>query len=316
MARLRRLLMTCLLAAALPLHASGEPTASSRDAAAGGLAFVPDPTIVIETQEIVLSTGEIKINYSLRNKGTAERTIMAVFPLPDLDTAQVSDQQLKVYTTQSANFIAAAITVDGAAAPVEVEQRALALGLDVTTLLATHQIPLMPFDKGSTNQLRRLPKVVRSDFLQRGILRVDDERVEPNWTLKTTAYWRQSFPPKKPVSIALTYKPVTASALYQATLIDTFRTTHCLDSTLEAAITRKIAAQSGKVIFNWLTYAPGLAASLSGAARQFKLRIEKSDIGTIVATCRQGFRPLGPTTLEWIAQDYSLEEDVHVLFIE
>ena len=116
MARLRRLLMTCLLAAALPLHASGEPTASSRDAAAGGLAFVPDPTIVIETQEIVLSTGEIKINYSLRNKGTAERTIMAVFPLPDLDTAQVSDQQLKVYTTQSANFIAAAITVDGAAA--------------------------------------------------------------------------------------------------------------------------------------------------------------------------------------------------------
>ncbi len=316
MARLRRVLMTCLLAAALPLHAAGEPTSASRDAAAGGLAFVPDPTIVIETQEIVLAAGEIKVNYGLRNIGPAQRTIMAVFPLPDLDTAQISEQQIRVTTTQSANFIAAAITVDGTPAPVEVEQRALVLGLDATALLATHQIPLMPFDKGSAAQLRRLPKVVRNDLLQRGIIRVEDERIEANWILKTTAYWRQSFAPKKAVTIALSYKPVGGSVAYHATLIETLRATHCLDATLEAAITRKVAAQSGKVTFNWLTYAPGVAASMLGPVRQLKMRIEKPDIGTIVATCRQGFRPLGPTTLEWTAQDYSLEEDVHVLFVE
>ncbi len=296
--------------------APAQTNVTARDAGAGGLAFVSDPAITIESQEIVLSAGEIKVTYGLRNTGAAGRTIMTVFQLPDLDAALIGDQPVRLANVQSPNFVAAAIVIDGSQPPVEVEQRALVLGLDVTALLTANQITLMPFDKAAAAQLRRLPKAVRTDFLQRGIVRAEDERIEPNWALKTTAYWRQSFPPRKTVTIALTYKPVSATAVYDSALIETLKAAHCLDSTLEAAVTRRIAAQNGNVSFSWLTYTPGTAASALGPARRLKLRIEKRDIGTIVATCRQGLRPLGPTTLEWTAQDYALEEEVHVLYID
>ena len=152
-------------------------------------------------------------------------------------------------------------------------------------------------------------------MLQRGILRAEDSRIEPNWTLKTTAFWRQSFPARKTVTIALSYRPISAVAQFQPALLDTLRPTHCLNASTDVAITRKVAAQNGKVAFNWTSYVPASGNSPLGPARQFRLRIEKPAIDTLVVTCRSDFRPLGPTTLEWATQNYA-EEELRVLFVD
>ena len=288
---------------------------AGRVAATGGLVFVQDPAIVIESQDVAIAAGEIKVTYVMRNTTGAERTILAAFPLPELDTSAIGDQPIKLASPQAANFVSAVFDIGGAPAQIEIEQRALAVGLDVTAQLAAHQVSLQPFERATAGQIKRLPKVTKVDFLQRGILRQEDERTEPNWTLKTTAFWRQAFPPRKAVTIVLSYRPVTATAAYQTALLDAVRPTHCLDAAADAAITRKVAAQGGKVTFTWASFVPGSGSSLLGPIRQFRLRLEKPTIDTVVVTCRRDFRPLGPTTLEWAAQNY-LEEDLHVLFVD
>ena len=95
------------------------------------------------------------------------------------------------------------------------------------------------------------------------------------------------------------------------------RTTYCVDASVEAAITRKVAAQGGQVIFHWLSYVPGsVSGGNTAPVRQFRLRVEKPTLETIVATCRKDLRQLGPTAYEWSAANFHLEEDVHVLFID
>ena len=313
------------LVGAQSLAQSGTPSAgaatiapqgdSGRVAATGGLAFVQDPAIVLESQDVVIGPGEIKVTYVLRNTAAVEHAILAAFALPELDMSAIGDQPVKLASPQAANFVAATFNVDGVPALIEIEQRAQALGLDVTAQLAAHQVTLQPLDPAIAGQIRRLPRVTKTDFLQRGILRAEDARFEPNWTLKTTTFWRQAFPPRQLVTIELNYRPVSATAAYQPALLEAVRPTHCLDGAADAAITRKIAAQGGKVAFTWTSYVPGGGSSLLGPARQFRLRLEKRSIDTVVVTCRRDFRPLGPTTQEWAAQNY-LEEDLHVLFID
>lgn len=286
-----------------------------RELATGGLSFVQDPAIVIESQEILITRSEIKIDYVMRNTTSAERSILAVFPMPEIDVSAIGDQSVKFADPKGANFVAAVFSVDGVAPTVEIEQRALALGLDITALLAAHQISPLPSDPALSGQLKRLPRVTKVDLLQRGVLRAEDERVEPNWTLKTTAHWRPSFPPRKSVTITLSYRPVSAASTFQSSHLEAARSTHCLSAAADLAVTRKVAAQAGKVAFNWTSFVPSPGSGLLGAARLFRLRIEKPSIDTVVVTCRSDMRPLGPTTLEWTAQNYA-EEELHVLFID
>ena len=292
-----------------------QPSDAGRVVATGGLLFVQDPSIVVDQQDVAIAAGEIKVTYVLRNTTAGERTILAAFPLPELDSSAFGDQLIKLASPQAANFASATFTVEGAPVQTEIEQRALALGLDVTAQLAAHQVPLQPFDAVTAGHIKRLPRITRLDFLQRGIVRQEDERIEPNWTLKTTAFWRQAFPPRKPVTIVLSYRPITATAAYQPSLLEAVRPTHCLDAAAEAAITRKLATKGGKVAFTWLSFVPGSASSLIGPIKNFRLRLEKPAFDAVAVTCRSGFRPLGPTTLEWAAQNYQ-EEDLHVLFID
>ena len=308
-----------LLPAALHAQVAPQPPQPTqqefaREVAAGGLVFVQDPAIVIETEEMLIARNEISITYVLRNITAAERRILVAFPLPELDTAAIGDQPVKL-PAQAANFVAAAFSVNGAPLTAEMDQRALALGLDVTAQLAALQITMQPYDPAVPGQLKRLPKVTKVDLLQRGILRAEDERIEPNWSARTTAFWRQSFPSRRSVTITLNYRPLTATAPFNPALLEAVRPTHCLDGAADVAVTRKVAAQGGKVAFNWTSFVPGNGSSLLGPARHFRLRIEKPSIDTLVVTCRGNLRPLGPTTLEWTAKNY-LEEEIRILFVD
>ena len=297
------------------VQTAAQPNDVGRVIATGGLIFVQDPAIAVDQQDVAIAIGEIKVTYVLRNTTAGERTILAAFPLPELDSAAGSEQPIRLSAPQTANFVSAAVTVDGTPVQPEFERRALALGLDVTALLAAHQVPLQPFDPATSAYIKRMPRATRLDFLQRGIVRQEDDRTEPNWALRTTAFWRQAFPPRKQVSIVLSYRSITATAPYQPSLLEAVRPTHCLDAAAEAAITRKLAAKGNTVAFTWSSFVPGSASSLIGPIRNFRLRLEKPSFDSVVVTCRSGFRPLGPTTFEWAAQNYQ-EEDLHVLFID
>ena len=191
-----------------------------------------------------------------------------------------------------------------------------AFGLDVTRFLEETRVPLHPFTRGIADRLSRLPPLVQSDFEQRGIVRKDGPRIEPNWTLKSTIHWRQVFEPGQAIRVALAYQPVAAEARFSAALLETMRVSHCIDQATETAITRKVAQSGGNVVFRWLTYGLTTGSQWQGEIASFRLLVEKPDIATLVATCRKGLRQPGPTALEWSATAFHPDDDISLLFIQ
>lgn len=303
------------LASASCVPAVAQFEEAQREIAAGGLMFVNDPALVIMSQEVQISSERIKVIYGVRNTATVARTVLIVFPLPDLNMAAIGEQHVDVAGDEPANFVAADATADGAPVPLEISQRALALTLDVTQILQDLKLPLFPLAKGTGELLTNLAPIAKLDLQQRGIVRLDDGTAAANWTLKSTAHWRQTFQPGQLLSMTISYRPIAARARFDAALIDQLRSSHCIDATVEAAMTRLVASRGGKVLFRWLSYALTAGSDTTGTIGSFRLLIAKPEINAVVATCRRDLRTTGPTTLEWSATNFEPDEDLHVLFV-
>jgi Domain of unknown function (DUF4424) len=294
--------------------------ASSEEAtyetSAGGLMFVNDPTIVVESKDLLLSSDEIKATYSFRNTARAPRSIVMVFPLPDLDMAAIGDQPIKVPAADSDNFVNAAVAVDGAPVATQFERRAIAIGLDVTSYLVDAGLPLFPLTRGISQQIGKLAPLLVSDFQQRGILRMEDAKLDPNWAYKSALHWRQSFAPGQVITVQITYVPMLTEARFSAEKLQSLKVMHCIDASIEAEITRRVAASAGAATFRWMTYGLTSGSQYLGEIGRFRMLVEKPGISAVVATCRKGLRAAGPTMLEWSAQNFHPDDDIHVLFFQ
>lgn len=293
---------------------AAQPAAATREVPAGGLVFVPDAQITLERREVKIRRDQITSTYVLRNIGKEDRSFLAAFALPEIDVPSLGDQELTLPTSDDLNFVGATATQDGQPIEVNIEQRAYAFGIDISQLLADTGLPLFPFADGMGENLAQLPAELRTQFAQRGIVHLEDNRVDPFWSVRTTMHWLQTVPAGKSVTIALTYQPIMGAAPYAADDLPRLREVYCLDKGVEDTIKRKVA-QKQAVSFEWQSYALTSDASQSGPAKAFRLLIEKPDAATLVATCRKGMKVLGPTTWEWSAEDFTAEEDISVLFV-
>ena len=319
---MRWALMACvaalLLVSAAPVARSQTqtpPAEPTRELAAGGLLLAPDAALVIQAYEVTLARDEIRAVYRIVNAGPDTRTIYVTFPLPDLDMAAIGDQVVTLPKSDPQNYVGAIVTSDGAAVALRIEQRAQALGLDVTQDLAAAGIPLFPLGSAASRRLQRLPDATRSAFIERGVLRLEDGRVHAAWSLKTTAFWRQEFAPARTTTVELAYAPVTAQAALSPSVIEGLRRTHCIEPDIEAAIASKAAAMPSGALLQWVSYQLANGVTWPAPAASFRLLVRKPTADSIIATCRKGFKVVGPTVLEWIAKDFYPDDDVAVLFV-
>ena len=61
---------------------AAEPSEASREAGTGGLLFVNDGSIQIESQDLSIGRDAIKVTYGLRNAAAVERSVLVSFPSP------------------------------------------------------------------------------------------------------------------------------------------------------------------------------------------------------------------------------------------
>ena len=308
------LLLVCASPAALS-QTQPPPAEPTRELAAGGLVLAPDAALAIAVYEVTLARDEIRAVYRIVNPGADARTIYVTFPLPDLDMAAIGDQVVTLPKSDPQNYVGANVTSDGAAVALRIEQRAQALGLDVTQDLAAAGIPLFPLGTAASRRLQRLPEATRSDFIERGVLRFEDGRVHAAWTLKTTAFWRQVFAPASTTTVELAYAPVPAQAALTPSVIEGLRRSHCIEPDIEAAIASKATALASGAPLLWLSYQLTSGVTWPAPAASFRLLVRKPTADSIIATCRKGFKAVGPTVLEWTAKDFYPDDDVAVLFV-
>jgi hypothetical protein len=283
--------------------------------ATGGLLFAPLDTIAIEKLELTLALDRVEARYVLRNAETSERALLVTLPLPSLDLQAWSEHEVVVPDRGNSNFIAASIAVDGQAVTAPVEQRALALGLDVTQDVFRAGLPLFPFAADMGTRIDALSEATRLDLLERGILRKNDDELRPAWTLRSTLYWRQTLPAGAAVNFAVTYAPITGVGEYSAEAVEAVRHSHCISPGLQQSLDRRTAAGKTPKTLATLGYHLSAHWASSGPIGEFRLAVELSDSKALVSTCRDGLTRTGPTTHEWIARDFYPDDDVSLLIM-
>jgi hypothetical protein len=153
------------------------------------------------SEDLFISTEEIRIVYRFANKSNKDVTVYVAFPLPDLKMDLVDDVFV-IPVDDPVNFVGFATTVDGLQVHPSVEQRIFARDRDQTATLTSLGIPLSPYRSQDALEKASAPDKARLKRL--GLVNEDGQ---PLWTLRTKFYWQQRFPPGRGTVIEHRYKP-------------------------------------------------------------------------------------------------------------
>lgn len=322
-ARTAALAKTAVVAAAIagclitPVLGQAETAGEQLELGGGGLLIVPSATLSIEQMDVHLRPDRVRVSYLIRNGDERPRTVLISFPLPDIDLQAIGAQRVSLPLLDPANFVAATLEVDDVPVSPAVEQRALALGIDISETLSRLDLPLFPFAPNLRDRLAALPRAARVDLEERSIIAADGERFEPLWTVKTARHWRQTFQPAATTRLQLTYTPVLGMAPITASQLQQRQKSHCLEPrAAEAVLQGSGGAGAAKRRMTQLIYLLGSGSVLPGPVARFRLVVERAGEADVAVLCRDGMQVTGARSLEWSATEFWPDEDVSVLFIE
>jgi uncharacterized protein DUF4424 len=320
---------------------------STAELGTGGLDFVYNDNVEMRSEDLFVSTDQIRVTYHFFNKSDQPVTNLVAFPMPDVTIAD-QDTNISVPTEDPVNFLAFSTKANGQPVATQVEQKAFAKGLDRTALLQGLGIPLAPQLKATYDALDALPRDKWDELVNLGIAEIVEygttpdgkmqQHLEPRWTLKTTYYWQQTFPAQQELVIEHQYKPsVGASAgtrmgmpIYtggdaqiaadQKKELAAYATTYCTDASFAAAATRAVeAANKAKnnsyVSEQRIDYILKTGANWAGPIADFTLTVDKGKPDNLVSFCGTGVKKLSPTQFQVHYTNYTPTADLAVLIL-
>ncbi|HRD74759.1 MAG TPA: DUF4424 family protein [Hyphomicrobiaceae bacterium] len=306
------------LAAAAIVVLGENPVTIARDAtveiASSGIAIVASPSLVLRRMDIALDAERIRIDYVVTNLGAEDVNSLITWPQPDIDMTAIGDGALALPATDPDNVTRHEITSNGARVTPKIERSASAYRLDVTATLREHTLDLFPLADSVLSKLAALPNPVADHLRELGIVRLDGSRRLPGWTYRSTLFWRQTFKADGDTTISIAFAPVLGSGTLGPDSVDSFSGTHCLPEGRARAIQKKLEAGES-VDAVWLTHALTFGSSWSGPVKHARITIAVPDSETAASTCYGGFKPAGPTLLEWKATDFEPHSDLSILFL-
>ncbi|HWK64372.1 MAG TPA: DUF4424 domain-containing protein [Rhizobiaceae bacterium] len=328
--------MLRFLATALMLCVASQARANDSIAELGtnGLILSRSDIISMESEDLFISADRVEVDYVFRNGSDKDVETIVAFPLPDLTGSPFSIPAIPVDSRD--NFLDFTVTVGGKAVAPGLEQRAFAVGLDVTDELRARNVPLYPFGDAALAALAALPQDVADQWQERGMLVIDEyddgtgwKRVRsPYWQLKSTYWWRSVFPAGSSVRVKHRYKPsvggtaglaFTSDGKPGGEVYEAYKRKYCLDKSFETAVLRAAKQApdgyprlSESRISYILTTGGNWAAGTIG---RFKLTVDKGDPRNLVSFCGKNVVKTGPTTFEMTATDFSPERDLDILIL-
>lgn len=311
--------------------ALGTSTAWGNDSSAllasGGLEFVQQDHVVMQSEDLTITPDLISVRYVFRNTASRDITTIVAFPLPEIGAITDFDNYI-LPDEEGINFIDFRTKVDGRPIEMKVERRAIALGLDRTDVLKARGLPLEPYRYSTREVLMALPADSSARLEEMGLLRRYTDYVEPAWTLQTTYYWDQVFPAGRDLVIEHQYKPVTGRSLSPPLPLyadhDDYtlkaKEDYCISDVLEKTMLDTHKDTSGT---NQMAYVSGeteyilkTGANWSGPIRNFHLIVEAAKPGDFAFLCLDGLNRVSRSRLELKQKNFWPREDLKALFIE
>jgi hypothetical protein len=343
----KRILCSLAFAAAMAVAIEARANDSSAELSAGGLVLTKNDAIELKAEDLSISPKLVRVDYRFFNKTNAPVQIVVAFPLPDV-TFQGIDVVVAIPRDSAPeNFLGFATTADGRPVAARVEQKVFAKGVDRTSELRELGVPLAPYLENLGERLDAMPADSRKRLVALG-LAVEQteyegqkavEHLYPTWTLKTTYYWDQTFPPGE-TTIEHRYAPsvgVTLGSVVGAdyvpdllrkaqpdegdrTIIEDFKEhvrKYCLDDDFIQSARRiqKALPKEETLVERRISYILKTAANWSGPIGNFRLVVDKQYPDNLVSFCGQGVRKTGPTTFEMTKTDFTPTENLSILIL-
>lgn len=318
--------ITAAMAALALLAAPAAANDSVASMQAGGLVLETTDGITMLSEDLYLSASEVRVTYRFLNHTDEGIETIVAFPMPDIEPGYVGDTG---GVLDDPERILPFITwVNGYAVHTEVEQKAVVDGVDVTARLAALGVPLNPYGQTTLDALQALQEPVLAALEAEGVVSrgpIDEENrwANPQWTLKTTHYWTEYFPPGEEVEIRHIYAPAvggtTVTMVGNPTIDwdisdDEYGQTYCVDEAVTAAA-RRGWASGLHYSETWLDYVLLTGANWSGPIRDFRLVVDKGSTDNLVSFCAEGVTRISPTQFEVRRTNYTPTRDLNVLIL-
>ncbi len=325
----RNVLVAALMVSAAPAFAND----SVAELVTGGLILSRSDAVTMKSEDLYISPEKVTVDYVFRNDTDKDVNAIVAFPMPDIEGDP--NEMPAIPNDQSDNFLGFEVTIDGVGVKPELEQKAFALGIDISADLKAQNVPLYPFGDAVNAALAKLPPAVVADWVDRGII-IEDSADDgsgfktsyaPFWQLRSTYWWRSTFPAGKDVRVSHRYKPSvggtsSVSFFYDGKFqgqYDAYKTKYCMDDAFEGAVRKAVKENAD----GYPQYYEGRIAYIlttggnwaSGSIGKFKLTIDKGNPKALVSFCGDNVRKVGPTTFEMTADDFYPERDIDILIL-
>jgi hypothetical protein len=302
----------------------------------GGLEFVSNEDIVMQSEELFISREEIRVVYQFRNDGDQDHTLLVAFPMPEI----VPDFWSPVAYPNGPedNLFEFETTFDGAPVEAQLHEYAYAFGVDRTKLLRQLGLPLLPISDAAKAATDSLDEDAQAQLLQLGML-VPDEFDQgngwekhhwPAWTYRATYTWEGIFPAGETVTVEHRYVPSVGGTVGVAFLSEPYEgydpaaeyeRKYCTDDSFLSAVraTMSNPAESWTAPFyeSWISYILTTGGNWGGGAiENFRLVIDKGSEDNLVSFCGENVRKIGPTTFEMVAEDFWPQRELEILILE
>jgi hypothetical protein len=303
---------------------------SSAELATGGLVFVRNPNVQMRSEQLYVSSAQIHVTYHFVNNSDQPITNLVAFPMPDI-TIENPGTNIAIPTEAPENFLAFTTTVDGQNVVAQVEQKAIANGIDQTALLQQLGIPLAPqLQQTADDALTALPQDKWQQLITLGLAETEAADVGGNrqylvarWTLKTTYYWQQTFPAHRELVIQHQYKPSVGVSLgsgvgnTQYAAPPDYQAKYCMDSGFIAAARAQQAITGASRLLGEkrIDYVLTTGANWAGPIADFTLTVDKGDAANLVSFCGDGVKKISPTQFQVHYTDFTPKTDLAVLIL-
>ncbi len=303
----------------------------------GGLQFIQSGEVTMAEEHLSVSPDVITVDYVFHNNADHDISTLIAFPLPEITGSP--DMNIAIPDWESDNFLDFKATQEGAPIDVNLEQRAFALSLDVTADLKNAGIPLTPFGEKVGAALDKLDAETAKDWVSRGIVLEEEwddgsgmkKHFTPYWSLKSSYWWKTTFPAKADVKVSHVYKTGMGGTVGMSFLDDNsvpagdrweeYKTKYCVDDDFKKAIVKAIDAapedqKSSALLENWISYVLTTGGNWAGSINKFKLTIDKGAPDNLVSFCGTNVKKIGPTTFEMNAEEFWPERDLDILLLK
>jgi hypothetical protein len=312
------------ITAAAALTCAAKANDSTAELATGGLIFVHNDKIEMRSEDLYISTREVRVRYVFGNKTSGDVTVLVAFPMPDV-RVEAQDTNVALPTEDPVNLLGFETKVNGRPVTTKVEQHVFAAGIDRTELLRSLNIPLAPHLSATNDALNRLPREKWDELIRIGLAEIEEfdagkgmQRVlSARWVLRTTFYWEQTFPAGGETVIEHRYRPSvggTAGTVVgmrpagRNPLLSNYEAKYCIEPSFVAAVKRAAKAagdeHSPPFFEERLDYILRTGANWSGPIKNFRLVVDKGDPDNLVTFCGEGVKKIAPTQFEIRQQDY------------